>query len=108
VIGHARIANRAEIDRVELQQLIDAVGIHHAAGLKVVVTAPRDLRELAPEAALLGGKVEDLDAGGNDFFSDAVARDHCNTVCFHFRSTKTPKKATADAMIPPSAGSTHG
>ena len=44
VVGHARIADRAEIDRVELQQLIDAVGVHHPAGLQVEVASPRECR----------------------------------------------------------------
>jgi hypothetical protein len=108
VIGHTWIADRPEVDRVELQQLIDAVDIHHSPGLQVVVAAPRDLSEFAGEPTLFGGEVEDLDTGGNDFLPDAVAGDHCDTVCFHFLSTKTPKNATPDATIPLSAGSTHG
>ena len=31
VVRHPRVADGAEVDRVELQQLLDAVGVHHPA-----------------------------------------------------------------------------
>src|SRR5207244_12115927 len=37
VVGHFRIADRAEIDRVELRELLDRRGIHHAAGAEIDV-----------------------------------------------------------------------
>ena len=83
VVGHPRIADGAEIDRVELHQAIDAVVVHHATVLEVVVASPRNLRELATEAALLGGQVQDFDAGGHDFLADAVASDNCNSIVLH-------------------------
>ena len=88
------------------------------AGLQVVVAAPRDLGELACETALLGGEVEDLDAGGNDFLADAVAGDNRDAMSLHLlsaeakasalRMASVAKNAMADAMIPLSAGSTQG
>src|SRR5262245_47636087 len=100
VIGDSRITNRAEVDRVKLHQAIDPVLVHHAAALQVVVTSPWDLRELAAEAALLGGKVEHVDAGGNHFLADTVTRNHCNSMSVHVDRLEiiTPTNAMPAAM----------
>ena len=42
VVGHARIADRAEEDRLELLQLLEAVRVHHPAVADVEVAAPRE------------------------------------------------------------------
>ena len=44
VVRHARVADGAQVNRVELQQARDAVGVQHAAVCQVVVAAPRDAR----------------------------------------------------------------
>src|SRR5262245_33240706 len=83
VIRNVWIANRAEIDRVELQQLIDRVAIHHAAVAEIEVAAPRERRELQREAVARGGCGEHVDARGDDFLADTVAGKHCDAVSFH-------------------------
>ena len=47
VVGHARIAERADEDRVELSRsIVVAVGRHGIAGREVVVGAPRQVLEV--------------------------------------------------------------
>ena len=46
VVGDARIAERADEDRVELAQQLVAVGRQRLAGLQVVIGAPRQMLEL--------------------------------------------------------------
>ena len=51
VIGHARRADRAEVDGVELREPLEAVLVHHPPMLQVVVAAPRQLGERERDAA---------------------------------------------------------
>src|SRR5678815_1564613 len=46
VIGHAGVADSAEKHRVELLQLLEPVLRHHAAGLRVDLAAPVEMRHL--------------------------------------------------------------
>ncbi len=75
VVGHARIAERADEDRVELAQQVVAVRRHRDAGLEVVVGAPRQVLEVErrPETSTDG--LEHLHRFGGDLLADAVARD---------------------------------
>ena len=70
VVGHARIADRTEVDRVELLQLIEAVGVHHPAVAPVEVAAPRELRHLEHARR---GPLDDVERRRHDFLSDPVA-----------------------------------
>jgi len=83
VIGHFRIPDGPEINRVECQQLVERVDIHHSTVAKIKVTAPRKGCELQREAAARGGRVQDLHASGNHFLADAVAGKHCDAMGAH-------------------------
>ena len=83
VIGDARVADRAEVDRVELLDDGEPVLVHHPAGLQVVVAAPGQLGELAAEVALFRRHVENAHPGRNDFLADAVAGNDCNAISLH-------------------------
>jgi hypothetical protein len=111
VIGDTRIADRAEINRVERHQPIDAVVVHHAPVLQVVIAPPRDLRELADEVALFGGEIQDVDAGRDHFLADSVTRDHCYAISLHLmilpRKASTPTNPIPAAINPDSVGSSH-
>jgi hypothetical protein len=82
-VRHARVADRAEIDRVELQELVAPVGVEHLPLFEVVVAAPGDVGEIQLEAVVLGGHLEHLDASGDDFLADAVAGDDCDAMRLH-------------------------
>ena len=80
VVGHARIAERADEDRVELvAQHRVAVGRHRDAGLEEVVGAPRQRLELERSARTAADRAQHLDRFGGDFLADAVAGDDRNT-----------------------------
>ena len=64
-------------------QGVERVGRHHAAGLDVVVAAPRVLGELELEPVRATGRLEHLERGGRDLEADPVARDHGNGVASH-------------------------
>ena len=76
VIGHARIADGAQQDRVRLRQQLHAVGRHHRAGLLVCLTRPIVMRQLQAEAELARGHVDYLQRLGHRFLADAVAGDN--------------------------------
>ena len=67
VIRHARIADRAQVDGVELAHLLEPVGVHHPAVPQVEIASPRKLGEIAAEVPLRRRHLHHLDAGGNDF-----------------------------------------
>ena len=52
--------------------------------LLVVVGAPVEALEVELEAPVaLGQRLENLDAGGDDFLADAITRDGCDPVAVH-------------------------
>ena len=77
VIGHARVANRAEKDRLELLELIEPVRIHHPALAAVELAAPRELLHLQD---LRRRALDDLECRGNDLLTDTVTRNDCDFV----------------------------
>ena len=83
VVRHARVADRAEVDRVELEHLLDPVRVEHAPCAEIEVGSPREVGELTLEASLCGSDLHDLDARGDHFLSDAVSGNHCNAIRFH-------------------------
>ena len=49
MVGHAGEADRAEEDRVEAAELVEAVLGHHLPGLRVALAAPVEPRQLEPK-----------------------------------------------------------
>ena len=74
VVGHTRIAERADEDGVERSQRVVAVRGNRLAGREVVIGAPRQVMEI--DAA---DRLEDLHGLGGDLLADAVAGDHRNS-----------------------------
>ena len=72
---HVGVADGAEEDRVELAELVEAVGGQRFAGFEVAVAAPVEVLSLEREVFELGDGLEDLDAFGGDFGAGAVAAD---------------------------------
>ena len=73
VIGHLGRADGAEIDRVVVLDLIEAVGRHHQAGRAIKVRSPVEAVEGEFDPALArGDRGERLEAGGNDLLADPV------------------------------------
>ena len=87
VVGHQRrIADRAEIDRVELAQDVGRVLGAHAAVRLVPVAAPREFLPREAQAVLGADGFQHAHAFGDHFASDAVAGDDRDEVLFHARS----------------------
>ena len=83
VIRHARIAHRAEKNRVEGAKLREAVVGHHLSRLDVGFAAPVKMRERIIDAETPARGFEHAQSFGHDFFSNAIAGNHCNLVGFH-------------------------
>ena len=81
-------ADGAEVDGVEVLEGVQAVGVHHLAGLGVVPAAPGELGPLEGElaAGILRQGVQDAAAGGDDFLADAVGGDGSDAECSGWRS----------------------
>ena len=74
VVGDARIAERADEDRVELAQHLVAVGGQRLAGLQVVIGAPRQVLEIETAAERVSDGLQDFDSFRRDVLPDAVSR----------------------------------
>ena len=100
VVGHARIAERADEDRVELPQQCRS----RLAGMvtpvcEIVIGAPGQVLEVeAPPESLPDG-LEHLDRFGRHFFPDAVAGDHCD-VCGHYSRHSGSNTSGAGSWAP--------
>jgi hypothetical protein len=83
VVGHGGPADRAQEDRLEGPQPLDAVLGHHATKALEALAAPGELLELEadPEAAADG--LERAQALGHHLLADPVARDHRDLVTAH-------------------------
>ena len=68
VVGHTRIAERADEDRVERSQRVVAVRRNRFARGEIVIGAPRQVMQIDATDCL-----EDLDRLGDHLFADAVA-----------------------------------
>ena len=82
VVGDARIAERADEDRVELAQHLVAVGRQRLAGLQIVIGAPRQVLEIEAAAEDLADGLQHLDGFRGDVLADAVAGDDRNSHFF--------------------------
>jgi hypothetical protein len=74
MIGHARPADRAEVDGVELLEYRQAAGGHHLAGARVVGAAPAELLPVERERPGAGGgqRVEHRTPRGYYLLADTV------------------------------------
>src|SRR5690606_35166561 len=106
VVGDRGPADRTEVDGVEAAQHLEAVRVHHAAGLLVVAAAPGKPGPLEREAAAgRGGEgVEDGPARGHDLDADPVGRDGGDAErallgrCGHGASESRPRGRVQDAL----------
>src|SRR5208283_4415345 len=77
VARHARIAERADEDGVEVaSQHLEAVGRNGAAVGEVSLSAPVELGEFNRRA----GSANNFDDVGNNFLADAISRNDCNAL----------------------------
>ncbi len=84
MVGDLRIADRAEIDRVEPAQRIEPVLGHHAAVLAIIVRAPGEGLDREAEAAVARlDRLHHLEPRRDDFLADTVRRDGGNLVLAH-------------------------
>ena len=84
VIGHVRRADRAEIDRVMVLDLLATIRRHHEPGLAISVGAPIELIEVPFHPALaLGDRLQDFEASRNDLLPDAVAGNDRDPIASH-------------------------
>jgi len=70
----------AEENRIEPAELVEPIGRHHASGSRVSLATPIELVPLERETEADGGALEHALGGGNDLFSDSVARDDGDSV----------------------------
>ena len=77
VVRHGRIADRAEVDRVELLQPIEPVLVHHLPVRAIEIAAPRELDELDARAARRRRFLDDRDPRRDHFLPDTITSDHC-------------------------------
>src|SRR6185312_10493024 len=76
IVGHARIAERADEDRVEAAQCVVAVLRDGDARLQEVIGAPRQMLEFELPAEHLAGARQHLHRFRGDFFSDSITRNY--------------------------------
>ncbi len=74
--GHIRVADCAEVDRVELAQLGEHRGRQDLAGLEEAVAADVVVRGLVLNSVGSRGDIEDLQALGHDLRANSVAGQH--------------------------------
>ena len=78
VVGYARIAERADENRVEPAQRVVPVRRDRDAGLQIVIRAPRQLLELERPAILLPDRLDHFHRFGRDFAAYSIAWDYGN------------------------------
>ncbi len=76
IVRHARIAERADEDRVERAQCVVSVGRNRLAGVEIVVGAPRQMMQIDP-----ADRLENLHRLGDHLFADAVAGNDRDLMC---------------------------
>ena len=84
MVGHVGRADRAEIDRVVIPDLVAPVGGHHQAGRLVIIRAPIEMIEGELESAVAPRqRGERLDAGRHDLLANSVAGDDRDSIALH-------------------------
>ena len=79
--GDVGMADGAEQDRVELAELVEAVGGQRFARFEIAVAAPVEVGQLELDVFELGDGLEDFHAFGGDFGAGAVAADDGDLSC---------------------------
>jgi hypothetical protein len=77
------MADGAQVDRVEAAEAREGVVRHHAAALEVVLRAPGELLERAPEAEAAGGRRHHAHSFRDDLVANAVAGDGRDAIRLH-------------------------
>ncbi len=80
VIGYARKTDRSKENRVVPGELLDAVGRHHLACLRIVLARPGKSDPVQREAKQFGRAIKHTDAFGEHLLADPVAWDACYCV----------------------------
>src|SRR5258708_14456501 len=75
MVGHAGIADGAEIDRIEGFELVEPVLRHHPPGARETLAAPVEGLHLEGEAMALRRRFEHAQARRYHLVADAIARD---------------------------------
>ena len=75
VVGHARIAERTDEDRIELAQQVVPVRRDRDTGFEEVIRAPRQLLEVERPPEPLADRAQHFHRFGGDLFADAVTGD---------------------------------
>ena len=105
VVGHARIAERPDEDRVERAQVVVPVRRHRHLRFEVVVRAPGQVLELERPAESLADRGQDLERFGGDVLADAVAWDECYS---HGSFQMIPVGSGFDGSASPDSKLSHG
>jgi len=100
-IGHSRKSERAEINRVEAREPLEAVLVQHPVLLQVVLASPRQLGERQRGVSALRRRFEHRHPRRNHFLPDAVARNYRDLV--HDAHIPGGVKRPSIAVHPPSA-----
>jgi hypothetical protein len=99
MVGHTGKADGAEENRIMISQPGDTVLGHHSAGRSVRFATPGEL--VKPEADAEGGAygLQNFQTFRDDFFADAVARNHCNFVSFQQDNPRGKKSAHYNVLL---------
>jgi hypothetical protein len=83
IVGHARIAERADEDGVERSQRVVAVCRNRFTGGEIMIGAPRQMMEMDST-----DRFEDLHSLGGHFLTDPVSGDHRDSMCHESDSSR--------------------
>ena len=88
MVGYAGMTYGAEEDRIEASQLVESIRRQHRAVFQIGLAAPFELVPLQRKAEPPRGGLEYTDSFRDDFFADAVPRNHRDAVRFHRAATR--------------------
>ena len=90
MVRHAGKAHRAQQDRVERAQHLDAVLRHHPAGLAVGLAAPVEMLPVEADVVAPAGGLQHPHGLGHDLLADAVAGDDRDPIVRHGLGLRSP------------------
>ena len=107
MVGNARIARRAQQNRLIVFQRLQAVGGHHLPGFQIVFATPRIFREVKPETAVqFRHGLQNFDFLPYHFRPDTVSGYHGDFVCFHLRFLLVSSRTALRLRLVPPGHST--
>lgn len=84
VVGNVWSSDGAEVDRVNVANLREAIGGHHQPVALEIVRAPVVAVDVKAERAVTSGEhIENFELGGDHLLANAIARDGCDCVGFN-------------------------